>query len=88
MPDEKLFLQNLAHLLLKGDLARGEKISTQLESGEEIVEPPASTPPPPKEKLEDCLAALEQLAGLENVKSEIQSLVGFLEVNKARQENR
>ncbi len=86
-PDEKLFLQNLAHLLLKGDLARGEKISTQLESGEEIVEPPAPTPPPPKENLEDCLAALEQLAGLDNVKSEIQSLVGFLEVNKARQQH-
>lgn len=84
--DERLFLQNLAHALLKGDLTRMQVMLDRLESGEADVTPP---PPPAivKENLADCLAALHKLSGLENVKAEIESLVGFLEVNKAREQH-
>lgn len=82
--DERLFLGNLAFQLLGGDDARASQIISWLESGEE--EPPE--PPPveiPKESLEECLAELTKLTGLAHVKSEIESLVGFLEINRARE---
>lgn len=84
--DERLFLGNLAHQLIGGDMSRMERILGWLESGgEEPVEPaPVEVP---KEDLETCLAELDQLAGLANVKAEIESLVRFLEINKARQEH-
>jgi stage V sporulation protein K len=84
--DEHLFLNNLAHTLLKGDVTRMQVILDRLESGEADLPPP---PPPAlvKENLADCLAALHKLSGLENVKAEIESLVGFLEVNKAREQH-
>jgi len=84
--DERLFLGNLAFQLLGGDMARMEQILNWLESGtEEPIEPPSV--PIPKEDLESCLAELTQLAGLANVKQEIESLVRFLEINKAREQH-
>ena len=84
--DERLFLGNLAFQLLGGDMARMERILTWLESGaEELVEPPPIEIP--KEDLETCLAELTKLAGLANVKQEIESLVRFLEINKAREQH-
>ncbi len=84
--DERLFLSNLTYQLLGGDMARMEKILAWLESGsEEPVEPPPVILP--KEDLETCLAELTQLAGLANVKQEIESLVRFLEINKAREQH-
>lgn len=84
--DERLFLGNLAHQLIGGDMARMERILGWLESGgEEPVEPtPVEVP---KEDLETCLAELNQLAGLANVKAEVESLVRFLEINKAREQH-
>ena len=82
--DERLFLGNLAYQLLGGDMARMEKILAWLESGdEEPVEPPPLEVP--KEDLETCLAELTNLAGMANVKQEVESLVRFLEINKARE---
>ena len=84
--DERLFLTNLSYQLLNGDTARAGQILARLESGEE--EPVKSTPPKiPKEDLETCLAELTKLAGLANVKAEIESLVRFLEINKAREQH-
>lgn len=84
--DERLFLTNLTYQLLNGDTARGQQILARLESGEdEPVKPiPAKMP---KEDLETCLAELTKLAGLANVKAEIESLVRFLEINKAREQH-
>ncbi len=84
--DERLFLSNLAYQLLGGEMARLEQILTWLESGEEepLEAPPLAIP---KEDLETCLAELTQLAGLANVKAEIESLVRFLEINKAREKH-
>jgi AAA+ superfamily predicted ATPase len=83
-PDERLFLGNLAFQLLGGDTGRIEQILTWLQSGEEEpVEPlPVEVP---KEDLETCLAELSSLAGMANVKQEVESLVRFLEINKARE---
>ena len=85
--DERLFLTNLAFQLLNGDTARVEQILAWLESGEEepIAPPPAAELP--KEDLETCLAELNKLAGLANVKQEIESLVRFIEINNARLQN-
>ena len=84
--DERLFLGNLAFQLLGGDMARMERILTWLESGEEEpVEPPPVEVP--KEDLETCIAELTKLAGLANVKQEIESLVRFLEINRAREQH-
>lgn len=84
--DERLFLGNLAFQLLGGDMSRMEMILSWLESGEQ--EPVEPTPVEvPKEDLETCLAELTALAGLANVKQEIESLVRFLEINKARAEH-
>jgi stage V sporulation protein K len=84
--DERLFLGNLAFQLLGGDMARMEQILTWLESGEdEPIEPPPVEIP--KEDLETCIAELTKLAGLGNVKAEIESLVRFLEINKAREQH-
>lgn len=82
--DERLFLTNLAYQLLNGDTARAQQILTRLESGDEEPLPPAPARMP-KEDLETCLAELTKLAGLANVKAEIESLVRFLEINKARE---
>ena len=85
-PDERLFLSNLAFQLLDGDMSRMERILSWLDSGEE--EPTEPTPVViPKEDLETCLAELTKLAGLANVKQEIESLVRFLEINKAREQH-
>jgi SpoVK/Ycf46/Vps4 family AAA+-type ATPase len=82
--DERLFLTNLTYQLLNGDTARAEQILARLESGED--EPVKATPVKmPKEDLETCLAEFTKLAGLANVKAEIESLVRFLEINKARE---
>lgn len=84
--DERLFLTNLTFQLLNGDTARAQQILARLESGEE--EPVKPTPVKmPKEDLETCLAELTKLAGLSNVKAEIESLVRFLEINKAREQH-
>lgn len=84
--DESLFLSNLSHQLLKGDTQRSAPILKWLESGEEPpIEPP--TPAAAKEDLETCMAELTKLAGLANVKAEIESLVRFLEINKAREQH-
>ena len=84
--DERLFLTNLTFQLLNGDTARAQQILARLESGEE--EPVQPTPVKmPKEDLETCLAELTKLAGLSNVKAEIESLVRFLEINKAREQH-
>ncbi|HEX8309958.1 MAG TPA: hypothetical protein VF614_01495, partial [Chthoniobacteraceae bacterium] len=80
--DERLFLGNLAYQLLGGDMSRMEKILAWLESGEEEpVEPPPVEVP--KEDLETCLAELAGLSGMASVKQEVESLVRFLEINKA-----
>ena len=82
--DERLFLGNLAYQLLGGDMSRMEKILAWLESGEEEpVEPPPVEVP--KEDLETCLAELAGLSGMASVKQEVESLVRFLEINKARE---
>ncbi len=84
--DERLFLGNLAFQLLGGDMTRMEQVLSWLESGEEEpIEPPAVEVP--KEDLETCIAELTKLAGLANVKQEIESLVRFLEINKAREQH-
>jgi AAA+ superfamily predicted ATPase len=84
--DERLFLTNLTYQLLNGDTSRAEQIFSRLESGDE--EPVIPTPVKmPKEDLETCLAELTKLAGLANVKGEIESLVRFLEINKAREQH-
>ena len=84
--DERLFLGNLTFQLLGGDMTRMEQVLTWLESGEEepIEPPPVELP---KEDLETCIAELTKLAGLANVKQEIESLVRFLEINKAREQH-
>jgi stage V sporulation protein K len=84
--DERLFLSNLTHQLLNGDAARAAKILTWLETDTE--EPIEAAPAiVGKEDLETCLAALTNLAGLANVKGEIESLVRFLEINRAREQH-
>ncbi len=84
--DERLFLGNLAHQLLGGNNDRAAGLISWLESGaEEPVEPkPVEIP---KEDLATCLAELSKLTGLANVTGEIESLVGFLEINRARQQH-
>ena len=84
--DERLFLANLTYQLLNGDTTRAQQILTRLETGE--TEPDKPTPVKmPKEDLETCLSELTKLAGLANVKAEIESLVRFLEINKAREQH-
>ncbi|HEX8372547.1 MAG TPA: AAA family ATPase, partial [Chthoniobacterales bacterium] len=83
--DERLFLGNLAYQLLSGDMGRMEKILAWLESGEEEPVEPPPAPAAPKEDLETCLAELASLSGMASVKQEVESLVRFLEINKARE---
>ena len=84
--DERLFLANLTYQLLNGDTTRAQQILTRLETGEK--EPDKPTPVKmPKEDLETFLSELTKLAGLANVKAEIESLVRFLEINKAREQH-
>ena len=84
--DERLFLSNLSYQLLNGDSARAAQILASLESGQD--EPAMPIPAKmPKEDLQTCLAELTQLAGLATVKGEIESLVRFLEINKAREQH-
>lgn len=84
--DERLFLGNLTFQLLSGDQQHAARILAWLESGEDLPPEPRE-PEAPKEDLETCLAELHKLAGLEAVKQEIESLVRFLEVNRARREH-
>ncbi len=46
----------------------------------------AEEPEPPKEKLEDLLAELDELCGLEKVKEDVKSLINLVKVRKLREE--
>ena len=50
----------------------------------EAAEPPVEEEPP--EKLEDLLAELDSLVGLEKIKSDVRSLINLIKVRKLRQE--
>lgn len=45
------------------------------------------TPPPPKESVEDLLAELDELCGLEQVKKDVRSLINLVKVRRLREEN-
>ncbi len=47
---------------------------------------PAATEPPPEETLEQVLAELNDLVGMDNIKTEVQTLTNFLKVQKVRVE--
>jgi len=91
--DEQLFAGNLQHLLLGGNAQRARQLQGWLQSADDDVTPEpgsgtatlaGSQPQHPDKDLPALLEELGKLSGLEQVKSEIESLVGFLEINKAR----
>lgn len=49
-----------------------------------IKEPITKTPPPPAKGLDQVLDELNQLIGLENIKTEIKTLTNFLKIQKER----
>ena len=56
-----------------------EKTAREVKGEEEV-------PAPEKEKLEDVLAELDELCGLEKVKADVHSLINLVKVRKLRQE--
>lgn len=90
--DEQLFAQNLQHLLMGANSSRSAQILAWLQSdnaSEEQLDhatlaPDEQQASAPARQLPELLEELGKLSGLQAVKSEIESLVGFLEINKAR----
>jgi len=93
--DESVFLQNLCHTILPSNTAaaaRAEQRARDLfdhPTANPISQPSAQTPAPTPQDddttLEDELAKLDKLIGLEGVKEEIQKLARFLEIQKQRE---
>lgn len=86
--DEQLFLDNLAAKFLGGNRALADQSLHYLLTGE-------SPPQSPDEKddgnterpsVEQCLARLHALIGQDHIKSEVEKLIRFLEVQQAREE--
>lgn len=81
--EERMFLDHLSQHVLAGDAARAEDLGRWVETGGRDEAPP---PPAPVElpSIEECLAEQQGLVGQEEVKQEVERLIRFLEVQKAR----
>lgn len=64
----------------------GEKAAADQAAAGAAPAPPEEAPPPPPEKLEDLLAELDRLIGLQVVKDEVHRLAALLRVQKLREE--
>lgn len=84
--EERMFLDHLALHVLKGDTGRAAELHKWVESGEEIEPPPIPVEAIEKPSVEDCLAELHALIGQGAIKAEVERLIRFLEVQKARRE--
>lgn len=83
--EERMFLDHLALHVLGSDAGRAEQISRWVEFGEEFDSDPSSETPTEKPSVDECLAELQKLIGQDEVKQEVERLIRFLEVQKARQ---
>ena len=70
--------------LSRSDRPAGTGTAPESKAGES-AEPPAEEEPP--EKLEDLLAELDSLVGLEKIKADVRSLINLIKVRKLRVEN-
>jgi hypothetical protein len=84
--EERLFLDHLALHVLGGNPGRAAELRQWIESGEDTGPPAALDAPVEKPSIDDCLADLHTLVGQDAIKSEVERLIRFLEVQKARRE--
>ena len=84
--EETMFLDHLAQHVLGGSSERAAELRQWVESGEESDPPAAFHEPIEKPSIDDCLAELHTLIGQDAIKTEVERLIRFLEVQKARRE--
>jgi len=83
--EERMFLEHLALHVLGGDPERARDLSAWVELGEEDQSPAPPATQAEKPSVDECLAELQGLIGQDEVKLEVERLIRFLEVQKARQ---
>jgi stage V sporulation protein K len=84
--EERMFLDHLSLHVLSGNSERAAELRQWVVSGEESEPPPVPHVPIEKPSIEDCLAELHTLIGQDAIKAEVERLIRFLEVQKARRD--
>lgn len=90
--EEEIFLENISHELLSSSDRAAQIISwMQGDITEDLTMDSASSDHQVKDdetlSLEQCLDQLQQLVGLETIKEEVNKLVSYIKVQKAREEH-
>lgn len=83
--EERMFLDHLALHVLGSNAERAEHLGRWVEFGEQADSPAPHETPAERPGVEECLAELQALIGQDDVKLEVERLIRFLEVQKARQ---
>ena len=83
--EEQMFLDHLARHLLSDDLDRARDLFLWVELGEKNDTPPPPVKAAEKPSIDECLAELQALVGQDGIKNEVERLIRFLEVQKARE---
>ncbi|QQL45679.1 AAA family ATPase [Sulfuriroseicoccus oceanibius] len=92
--EEEIFIENLAHELLS-DQGRAAEVIAWAQGRGELELPKVEGEKPadsqvgevPEESLEECLDALNSLVGLDSIKKEVEKLVSYITIRKAREEH-
>ena len=85
--EELMFLDHLARHVLGDNSGRAAQLRAWVELGEHAPSPAQANTEIEKPNIEDCLADLQALIGQEDIKQEVERLIRFLEVQKARQKH-
>jgi len=92
--EEEIFLENLGHELLR-DQGRAAEIIAWAQGRGELELPEVERAMPddaavgsePERSLEECLGELNRLVGLDSIKKEVEKLVSYITIRKAREEH-
>lgn len=82
--EERMFLDHLGRHVLGGDRERADQLHAWVELGQQGDLPTPPGEPVEKPGIDECLSELQKLVGQHDIKLEVERLIRFLEVQKAR----
>jgi stage V sporulation protein K len=85
--EEQMFLDHLGRHVLGGDEEQAGQLRAWVELGRQGDSPVPPAIPVEKPSIDKCLAELQELVGQQDIKLEVERLIRFLEVQKARRKH-
>ena len=85
--EERMFLDHLGRHVLGGNEEQADQLRAWVELGQEGEAPVPPAIPVEKPSIDECLAELQELVGQQDIKQEVERLIRFLEVQKARRKH-